>query len=251
MISEAERRGESTPGDTLIEATSGNTGIALAMVAAMRGYKMILIMPDNLSIERRGSMTVYGAQLILTETAQGHGMEYARDLALQMQAQGLGKVLNQFGNTDNPLAHIRGTGPEIWRDTHGQITHFVSAMGTTGTITGTSTFLKAQNSEIQIIGVQPSEGSSIPGIRKWPTEYLPTIFEPARVDREIAVTQADAEETARRLAREEGIFAGISSGGALWAALQLAQEVRDATIVFIVCDRGDRYLSQGVFNPPN
>lgn len=251
MIIEAERRGEITPGDTLIEATSGNTGIALAMVAAMRGYKMILIMPDNLSIERRGSMTVYGAQLILTETAQGHGMEYARDLALQMQAQGLGKVLNQFGNTDNPLAHIRGTGPEIWRDTHGQITHFVSAMGTTGTITGTSTFLKAQNSEIQIIGVQPSEGSSIPGIRKWPTEYLPTIFEPARVDREIAVTQADAEETARRLAREEGIFAGISSGGALWAALQLAQEVRDATIVFIVCDRGDRYLSQGVFNPPN
>ena len=251
MIMEAERRGEIAPGDTLIEATSGNTGIALAMVAALRGYKMILIMPDNLSIERRGSMTVYGAQLILTETAQGHGMEYARDLALQMQAQGLGKVLNQFGNTDNPLAHIRGTGPEIWRDTHGQITHFVSAMGTTGTITGTSTFLKAQNSEIQIIGVQPSEGSSIPGIRKWPTEYLPTIFEPARVDREIAVTQADAEETARRLAREEGIFAGISSGGALWAALQLAQEVRDATIVFIVCDRGDRYLSQGVFNPPN
>ena len=251
MIIEAERRGEIAPGDTLIEATSGNTGIALAMVAALRGYKMILIMPDNLSIERRGSMTVYGAQLILTETAQGHGMEYARDLAPQMQAQGLGKVLNQFGNTDNPLAHIRGTGPEIWRDTHGQITHFVSAMGTTGTITGTSTFLKAQNSEIQIIGVQPSEGSSIPGIRKWPTEYLPTIFEPARVDREIAVTQADAEETARRLAREEGIFAGISSGGALWAALQLAQEVRDATIVFIVCDRGDRYLSQGVFNPPN
>ena len=251
MIIEAERRGEIAPGDTLIEATSGNTGIALAMVAALRGYKMILIMPDNLSIERRGSMTVYGAQLILTETAQGHGMEYARDLALQMQAQGLGKVLNQFGNTDNPLAHIRGTGPEIWRDTHGQITHFVSAMGTTGTITGTSTFLKAQNSEIQIIGVQPSEGSSIPGIRKWPTEYLPTIFEPARVDREIAVTQVDAEDTARRLAREEGIFAGISSGGALWAALQLAQEVRDATIVFIVCDRGDRYLSQGVFNPPN
>jgi len=250
MIIEAERRGEIAPGDTLIEATSGNTGIALAMVAALRGYKMILIMPDNLSIERRGSMTVYGAQLILTETAQGHGMEYARDLALQMQAQGLGKVLNQFGNTDNPLAHIRGTGPEIWRDTHGQITHFVSAMGTTGTITGTSTFLKAQNSEIQIIGVQPSEGSSIPGIRKWPTEYLPTIFEPARVDREIAVTQADAEETARRLAREEGIFAGISSGGALWAALQLAQEVRDATIVFIVCDRGDRYLSQGVSTRP-
>lgn len=251
MILAAEQRGDIQPGDTLIEATSGNTGIALAMVAAMRGYQMILIMPDNLSIERRGSMTVYGAQLILTESAKGQGMEYARDLALQMQAQGLGKVLNQFGNRDNPLAHIRGTGPEIWRDTHGQITHFVSAMGTTGTITGTSTFLKAQNPDIQIIGVQPSAGSSIPGIRKWPAEYQPEIFEPSRVDREILVSQADAEKTARRFAREEGIFAGISSGGALWAALQLAQEVRDATIVFIVCDRGDRYLSQGVFNPPS
>lgn len=251
MILAAEQRGDIQPGDTLIEATSGNTGIALAMVAAMRGYQMILIMPDNLSIERRGSMTVYGAQLILTESAKGQGMEYARDLALQMQAQGLGKVLNQFGNQDNPLAHIRGTGPEIWRDTHGQITHFVSAMGTTGTITGTSTFLKAQNPNIQIIGVQPSAGSSIPGIRKWPAEYQPEIFEPSRVDREILVSQADAEKTARRFAREEGIFAGISSGGALWAALQLAQEVRDATIVFIVCDRGDRYLSQGVFNPPS
>lgn len=251
MILAAEQRGDIQPGDTLIEATSGNTGIALAMVAAMRGYQMILIMPDNLSIERRGSMTVYGAQLILTESAKGQGMEYARDLALQMQAQGLGKVLNQFGNQDNPLAHIRGTGPEIWRDTHGQITHFVSAMGTTGTITGTSTFLKAQNPDIQIIGVQPSAGSSIPGIRKWPAEYQPEIFEPSRVDREILVSQADAEKTARRFAREEGIFAGISSGGALWAALQLAQEVRDATIVFIVCDRGDRYLSQGVFNPPS
>lgn len=251
MILAAEQRGDIQPGDTLIEATSGNTGIALAMVAAMRGYQMILIMPDNLSIERRGSMTVYGAQLILTESAKGQGMEYARDLALQMQAQGLGKVLNQFGNQDNPLAHIRGTGPEIWRDTHGQITHFVSAMGTTGTITGTSTFLKAQNPDIQIIGVQPSAGSSIPGIRKWPAEYQPEIFEPSRVDREILVSQADAEKTARRFAREEGIFAGISSGGALWAALQLAQEVHDATIVFIVCDRGDRYLSQGVFNPPS
>lgn len=251
MILAAEQRGDIQPGDTLIEATSGNTGIALAMVAAMRGYQMILIMPDNLSIERRGSMTVYGAQLILTESAKGQGMEYARDLALQMQAQGLGKVLNQFGNRDNPLAHIRGTGPEIWRDTHGQITHFVSAMGTTGTITGTSTFLKAQNPNIQIIGVQPSAGSSIPGIRKWPAEYQPEIFEPSRVDREILVSQADAEKTARRFAREEGIFAGISSGGALWAALQLAQEVHDATIVFIVCDRGDRYLSQGVFNPPS
>lgn len=251
MILEAERRGDIQPGDTLIEATSGNTGIALAMVAAMRGYKMILIMPDNLSVERRGSMTVYGAQLILTETAKGQGMEYARDLALQMQAQGLGKVLNQFANPDNPLAHIRSTGPEIWRDTHGQITHFVSAMGTTGTITGTSTFLKAQNPAIEIIGVQPSEGSSIPGIRKWPVEYQPEIFEPSRVDREILVTQADAEETARRLAREEGIFAGISSGGALWAALELGKQVENATIVFIVCDRGDRYLSQGVFNPPS
>ncbi len=251
MILEAELRGDIQPGDTLIEATSGNTGIALAMVAAMRGYKMILIMPDNLSVERRGSMTVYGAQLILTEAAQGQGMEYARDLALQMQAQGIGKVLNQFANPDNPLAHIRTTGPEIWRDTHGQITHFVSAMGTTGTITGTSTFLKAQNPAIEIIGVQPAEGSSIPGIRKWPLEYQPEIFEPSRVDREIQVTQADAEETARRLAREEGIFAGISSGGALWAALELSKQVENATIVFIVCDRGDRYLSQGVFNPPS
>ncbi len=250
MILEAELRGDIQPGDTLIEATSGNTGIALAMVAAMRGYKMILIMPDNLSVERRGSMTVYGAQLILTEAAQGQGMEYARDLALQMQAQGIGKVLNQFANPDNPLAHIRTTGPEIWRDTHGQITHFVSAMGTTGTITGTSTFLKAQNPAIEIIGVQPAEGSSIPGIRKWPLEYQPEIFEPSRVDREIQVTQADAEETARRLAREEGIFAGISSGGALWAALELSKQVENATIVFIACDRGDRYLSQGVFNPP-
>ncbi len=247
MILEAEARGDISPGDTLIEATSGNTGIALAMVAAMRGYKMILIMPDNLSVERRVSMTVYGAELILTETALGHGMEYARDLAFAMQAEGKGKVLNQFGNTDNPLAHIRTTGPEIWRDTHGAVTHFVSAMGTTGTITGTSTYLKSQNPSIQVIGVQPSEGSSIAGIRKWPLEYLPTIFKPELVDREIMVTQADAEESARQLARQEGIFAGISSGGALWAALQLAQEVRDATIVFIVCDRGDRYLSQGVF----
>ena len=247
MILEAELRGDIQPGDTLIEATSGNTGIALAMVAAMRGYKMILIMPDNLSVERRGSMTVYGAQLILTEAAQGQGMEYARDLALQMQAQGMGKVLNQFANPDNPLAHIRTTGPEIWHDTHGQITHFVSAMGTTGTITGTSTFLKAQNPAIEIIGVQPSEGSSIPGIRKWPVEYQPEIFEPSRVDREMQVTQADAEETARRLARDEGIFAGISSGGALCAALELSKQVENATIVFIVCDRGDRYLSQGIF----
>ena len=247
MVADAEQRGILTAGKELVEPTSGNTGIALAMVAAMRGYKMILIMPDNLSVERRVSMTVYGAQLILTETAKGHGMEYARDLAFQMQAEGKGKVLNQFGNTDNPLAHIRTTGPEIWRDTHGQVTHFVSAMGTTGTITGTSSYLKSQNPNIQVIGVQPSEGSSIAGIRKWPIEYLPTIFKPELVDREIMVTQADAEEYARQLARQEGIFAGISSGGALWAALQLAREVRDATIVFIVCDRGDRYLSQGIF----
>lgn len=247
MILEAEARGEIRPGDTLIEATSGNTGIALAMVAAMRGYKMILIMPDNLSVERRVSMTVYGAQLILTESAKGQGMEYARDLAFQMQADGQGKVLNQFGNPDNPLAHIRTTGPEIWRDTHGQITHFVSAMGTTGTITGTATYLKQQNPQVQIIGVQPDEQSSIPGIRKWPIEYLPTIFQPELVDREMLVSQTQAEETARQLARAEGIFAGISSGGALYAALQLAREVENATIVFIVCDRGDRYLSQGVF----
>lgn len=246
MITEAEKRGDIKAGDTLIEATSGNTGIALAMVAAMRGYKMILIMPDNLSVERRLAMQVYGAELILTRAEDG-GMEYARDLALLMQSQGKGKVLDQFANTDNPLAHIRTTGPEIWRDTHGEVTHFVSAMGTTGTITGVSTYLKAQNPMIQIIGAQPAEGSSIPGIRKWSPEYMPTIYDGSRVDAEILVEQSDAEDMARRMATEEGIFAGISSGGALWAALQIAKTVENATIVFIVCDRGDRYMSTGVF----
>lgn len=246
MITEAEKRGDIKAGDTLIEATSGNTGIALAMVAAMRGYKMILIMPDNLSVERRLAMQVYGAELILTRAEDG-GMEYARDLALLMQSQGKGKVLDQFANTDNPLAHIRTTGPEIWRDTHGEVTHFVSAMGTTGTITGVSTYLKAQNPMIQIIGAQPAEGSSIPGIRKWSPEYMPTIYDGSRVDAEILVEQSDAEDIARRMAIEEGIFAGISSGGALWAALQIAKTVENATIVFIVCDRGDRYMSTGVF----
>ena len=247
MIIEAEKRGDIKPGDTLIEATSGNTGIALAMVAAMRGYRMILIMPDNLSVERRLAMQVYGAELILTRAEDG-GMEYARDLALKMQADGKGRVLDQFANPDNPLAHIRGTGPEIWRDTHGEVTHFVSAMGTTGTITGVSTYLKSQNSNIQIIGAQPAEGSSIPGIRKWPQAYLPKIYDAARVDQEVLVEQKDAEEFARRMATEEGIFAGVSSGGALWSALQIAKTVENATIVFIVCDRGDRYMSTGVFD---
>lgn len=246
MIRRAEARGEIKPGDTLIEATSGNTGIALAMVAAIRGYKMILIMPDNLSVERRVSMTAYGAELILTPASQG-GMEYARDLALQMQADGKGKVLDQFANPDNPQAHIDTTGPEVWRDTDGAITHFVSAMGTTGTIIGMSTYLKAQNPAIQIIGAQPTEGSQIPGIRKWPEAYLPSIYQADRVDRVESVTQADAEDMARRLAIEEGIFAGISAAGALVVALRVAQEVRNATIVFVVCDRGDRYLSTGVF----
>ena len=246
MIRRAEARGEIKPGDTLIEATSGNTGIALAMVAAIRGYKMILIMPDNLSVERRVSMTAYGAELILTPASQG-GMEYARDLALQMQADGKGKVLDQFANPDNPQAHIDTTGPEVWRDTDGAITHFVSAMGTTGTIIGMSTYLKAQNPAIQIIGAQPTEGSQIPGIRKWPEAYLPRIYQADRVDRVESVTQADAEDMARRLAVEEGIFAGISAAGALVVALRVAQEVRNATIVFVVCDRGDRYLSTGVF----
>ena len=246
MIRRAEARGEIKPGDTLIEATSGNTGIALAMVAAIRGYKMILIMPDNLSVERRVSMTAYGAELILTPASQG-GMEYARDLALKMQAEGKGKVLDQFANPDTPQAHIDTTGPEVWRDTDGAITHFVSAMGTTGTIIGMSTYLKAQNPAIQIIGAQPTEGSQIPGIRKWPEAYLPSIYQADRVDRVESVTQADAENMARRLAIEEGIFAGISAAGALVVALRVAQEVRNATIVFVVCDRGDRYLSTGVF----
>ena len=247
MIMHAEARGDIKPGDTLIEATSGNTGIALAMVAAMRGYRMVLIMPDNLSLERRAAMTAYGAELILTPASAG-GMEYARDLALQMQAEGRGKVLDQFANRDNPRAHIDTTGPEIWRDTDGQVTHFVSAMGTTGTITGVSTYLKSRNPAIRIIGAQPSEGSQIPGIRKWPEAYLPSIYEPQRVDQIELVSQADAEAMARRLAWEEGIFCGISAAGALVVALRVAQTLSNATVVFIVCDRGDRYLSTGVFN---
>ena len=246
MIVEAERRGDIRPGDTLIEATSGNTGIALAMVAAIRGYKMVLVMPDNLSLERRSSMKVYGAELVLTPAAQG-GMEYARDLAAQMVAEGKGKMLDQFANPDNPLAHLRGTGPEIWRDTDGQITHFVSAMGTTGTITGTSRFLKQQNPAIQIIGAQPAEGSQIPGIRKWPEAYQPRIYDASTIDRLELVSQVDAEDMARRLAREEGIFGGVSSGGALAVALNIARTLTQGVVVFIVCDRGDRYLSTGVF----
>ena len=246
MIAGAEARGEIRPGDTLIEATSGNTGIALAMVAAMKGYRMILIMPDNLSLERRSSMTAYGAQLILTPASQG-GMEHARDLALRMQAEGKGRVLDQFANPDNPLAHYRGTGPEIWRDTAGTITHFVSSMGTTGTIMGVSRYLKERNPAIRIVGAQPAEGSQIPGIRKWPEAYLPKIYDASRVDRIESVTQAEAEAMARRLACEEGIFGGVSAAGALCIALRVAAEVRDAVIVSIICDRGDRYLSTGVF----
>ncbi|MCC6193274.1 MAG: cysteine synthase CysM, partial [Burkholderiales bacterium] len=245
MIVEAEQRGDIKPGDTLIEATSGNTGIALAMVAAMKGYRMILIMPDNLSLERRQSMTAFGAELILVTKAQG--MEGARDLAQSMHAQGKGVVLDQFANPDNPLAHYRTTGPELWRDTEGRITHFVSAMGTTGTIMGVSKFLKEKNPAIAIVGAQPAEGASIPGIRKWPPEYLPKIFDHRRVDRVEPVTQGDAEDAMRRLAREEGIFGGVSSGGACAVALRICREARDATIVFVVCDRGDRYLSTGVY----
>jgi cysteine synthase B len=246
MIRKAEERGRIKPGDTLIEATSGNTGIALAMVAAMRGYRMILIMPDDLSAERRASMTAYGAQLILTPASRG-GMEYARDLAQQMQAEGKGIVLDQFANPDNPLAHYETTGPEIWRDTQGTITHFVSSMGTTGTIMGVSRFLKEKSAAIQVVGCQPEEGSKIPGIRKWPEAYLPRIYDRARVDRIEPVSQADAEVMARRMAAEEGIFAGISSGGALAVALRVSREVERAVIVCITCDRGDRYLSTGVF----
>jgi len=245
MIERAEARGDIKPGDTLIEATSGNTGIALAMAAAIRGYKMILIMPDNLSVERRAAMRAYGAKLILVTKEES--MEGARDLALAMEARGEGKVLNQFGNNDNPLAHYHGTGPEIWMDTHHLVTHFVSAMGTTGTITGTARYLKEQNADVQIIGVQPAEGASIPGIRRWPEEYLPTIFDASLVDREIDIDQATAEDMTRRLAVEEGIFAGVSSGGAVAAALLLDKEVSNATIVAIICDRGDRYLSTGIF----
>jgi cysteine synthase B len=242
MIREAQTRGDIQPGDTLIEATSGNTGIALAMVAAILGYKMVLLMPKNMSEERRASMRAYGAEIILTE-----GMEVARDLALDMQAQGKGKVLNQFGNFDNPLAHYETTGPEIWRDTDGEVTHFVSAMGTTGTIMGTSRYLKQQNSAVQIVGVQPTDGSSIPGIRRWPAAYLPAIFEAERVDKIIDMEQSVAEETMRRLASEEGIFCGVSSGGSVAAALRLSEQVENAVIVCIICDRGDRYLSTGVF----
>jgi cysteine synthase B len=245
MIVRAQERGEIKPGDTLIEATSGNTGIALAMTAAMLGYKMVLVMPENQSLERRQSMAAYGAELILT--AATGGMELARDYALQLQKEGRGRLLDQFSNLDNPRAHLETTGPEIWRDTHGQITHFVSSMGTTGTITGVSTYLKSMNPEIQIIGAQPSEGSQIPGIRKWAPEYLPKIYQADRVDRIEYVSQGEAEEMARRMAAEEGIFCGISAAGALVIALRIAQEVENATIVFIVCDRGDRYLSTGVF----
>jgi cysteine synthase B len=245
MIMEAERRGEIRPGDTLIEATSGNTGIALAMVAATKGYRMILIMPDHLSLERRQSMTAFGAELILVSKAAG--MEGARDLAEKMRREGKGVILDQFANPDNPLSHYRTTGPEIWNDTGGRITHFVSAMGTTGTIMGVSKYLKERNPAVTIVGAQPAEGASIPGIRKWPEAYLPRIFDARRVDRVESVTQPDAEETTRRLAREEGIFCGISAGGACAIALRISEEVRDATIVFVVCDRGDRYLSTGVF----
>ena len=245
MIKLAEQRGDIKPGDTLIEATSGNTGIALAMAAAIKGYRMVLIMPDNMSEERKASMKAYGAELILVTREQG--MEGARDLALQMQSEGKGIVLDQFNNQDNPVAHYTGTGPEIWRDTHGQITHFVSAMGTTGTIMGTSRYLKEQNPAIQIVGVQPEEGSSIPGIRRWPKEYLPGIFDETRVDQIIDVNQQEAEDVTRRLAAEEGIFCGISSGGAVAAALKLNEQLENALIVSIICDRGDRYLSTGVF----
>ncbi|MES2071450.1 MAG: cysteine synthase CysM [Pseudomonadota bacterium] len=245
MIKRAEERGRIKPGDTLIEATSGNTGIALAMAAAMRGYKMLLLMPENLSVERRQSMAAYGAQILLTPKTGG--MEYARDLAEQMQKEGKGTILDQFGNPDNPLSHYEGTGPEIWRDTEGRITHFVSAMGTTGTIMGVSSYLKEKNPQIQIIGAQPEEGSQIPGIRKWPEAYMPKIFDRSKVDQVESVSQSDAEHMARRLAAEEGIFAGISAAGACEVALRIAHTVENATIVFIVCDRGDRYLSTGVF----
>jgi len=246
MIRRAEERGEIRPGDRLIEATSGNTGIALAMIAAMKGYRMTLVMPDNLSAERRSSMTAYGAELILTPAAKG-GMEYARDLATAMQARGEGRVLDQFANADNWRAHYETTGPELWRDTGGRISHFVSAMGTTGTIMGVSRYLKERNPKIAIVGAQPAEGSQIPGIRKWPEAYLPRIYEASRVDRLEYVSQAEAETMARRMAAEEGIFCGISAAGACVIAQRIAAEVEKATIVFVVCDRGDRYLSTGVF----
>ena len=245
MIRRAEERGEIRPGDTLIEATSGNTGIALAMAAAIKGYRMILIMPEDLSIERAQTMKAFGAELILTP--KSGGMEYARDLADNMAAQGKGRILDQFANPDNPRIHFETTGPEIWEQTGGRVTHFVSAMGTTGTITGVSRFLKSQNPAIRIVGAQPSEGSRIPGIRKWPEEYLPKIYDPRSVDELVLVSQQDAEDMAREMARTEGLFAGISAAGACWVAQQIAQREQNATIVFIVCDRGDRYLSTGVF----
>jgi cysteine synthase B len=245
MIKRAEERGEIKPGDTLIEATSGNTGIALAMAAAIKGYRMVLIMPEDLSVERAQTMKAFGAELVLTP--KSGGMEYARDLAEQMVQQGKGRVLDQFANPDNPRIHYETTGPEIWTDTQGRITHFVSAMGTTGTITGVSHFLKEKNPSVRIVGAQPDEGSRIPGIRKWPQEYLPKIYDPSRVDQVVNVSQDNAEEMCRRLAREEGIFGGISAAGALWVALEIAKTVENATIVFVVCDRGDRYLSTGVF----
>jgi cysteine synthase B len=246
MIAKAEARGDITPGDRLIEATSGNTGIALAMVAAMKGYSMTLIMPDNATDERKWAMTAYGAELI--EVSQSEGMEGARDLAQKMQQQGLGTVLDQFNNLDNPLSHYEGTGPEIWRDTQGAVTHFVSSMGTTGTIMGTSAFLKTQNPNIQISGLQPEDGASIPGIRRWPQAYMPGIFDAAKVDQIMDISQVDAENAMRRLAREEGIFCGVSAGGSVAAALNLSQQLDNATIVAVICDRGDRYLSSGVYS---
>jgi len=245
MIKRAHQRGEIKPGDTLIEPTSGNTGIALAMAAAMMGYHMVLVMPEHLSIERRQSMAAFGAEIVLTP--QTGGMEMARDVAEKMRDEGKGVILDQFANPDNPLAHYESTGPEIWRDTEGKITHFVSSMGTTGTIMGVSRYLKEKNPAVQIVGCQPTDGSQIPGIRKWPAAYLPKICDWSRVDRVIEVAQADAEDMTRRLAREEGIFAGVSSGGAMWTALQISAEVADAVIVTIICDRGDRYLSTGIF----
>lgn len=249
MITRAELRGQIHAGDTLIEATSGNTGIALAMAAAIKGYKMILIMPGNSSAERKAAMTAYGAELILV--TQEEGMEGARDLAERMQAEGRGKVLDQFANSDNPEAHYTGTGPEIWRQTEGSITHFISSMGTTGTIMGVSRYLKEQNPAVQIVGLQPMEGSAIPGIRRWPQEYLPKIYQADRVDRIVDMAQSEAEDVTRRLAREEGIFCGVSSGGAVAAMLRLSQEVENAVMVAIICDRGDRYLSTGIFDAPN
>lgn len=248
MITRAENRGAIQPGDTLIEATSGNTGIALAMAAAIKGYRMVLIMPDNMSAERKAAMTAYGAELIVV--SKDEGMEGARDLALSMQASGQGKVLDQFANGDNPEAHYHGTGPEIWRQTGGSVTHFVSSMGTTGTIMGVSRYLKEQNPAIQIVGLQPQEGAAIPGIRRWPQEYLPSIYQAERVDRVIDMAQREAEDTMRRLAREEGLFCGVSSGGAVAAMLRLSREVENAVMVAIICDRGDRYLSTGIYDQP-